>query len=97
VSRPPDLGEIDQIHAVHAVEADYVMTEALQMANDRDTNVAAMPGDEKAHATMISLRSNWRMREPSDACLPSTRISRRQAVKEVNLVCLLPEESSRVS
>ena len=55
--RTPDLGEIQQIHAVHAVKADHLMAEALQMASDRDTNVAAMPGDENAHATMISLRS----------------------------------------
>jgi hypothetical protein len=31
---------------------------ALQMPSDCDTNVAAMPGDENAHATMISPRSN---------------------------------------
>jgi hypothetical protein len=37
------------------------MAEALQMPSDRDTNVAAMPGDENAHATMISRRSTWRM------------------------------------
>jgi hypothetical protein len=34
------------------------MAEALQMASDWDTKVAAMPGDENAHAAMISLRSN---------------------------------------
>ena len=48
--RTPDLGKIQQIHAVHAVKADDVMAEALQMASDRDTKVAAMPGDENAHA-----------------------------------------------
>jgi hypothetical protein len=37
------------------------MAEALQMPSDGDTNVAAMPGDENAHATMISRRSARRM------------------------------------
>jgi hypothetical protein len=57
----PDRSEIQQIHAIHAVKAGYIMAEALQMPSDWDTNVAAVPGDENAHATMISLRSTWRM------------------------------------
>jgi hypothetical protein len=56
--RMPDLSTIQQIHAVHAVKAGHLMAEALQMPSDCDTNVAAMPGDENAHATMISPRSN---------------------------------------
>ena len=31
------------------------MAEALQMASDRNTNMAAMPGNENAHAAMIPL------------------------------------------
>jgi hypothetical protein len=56
--RLPDPGEIQQIHAVHTVKANYLMTAAHQMASYRDTNVAVLPGDENAHASMISFRSN---------------------------------------
>jgi hypothetical protein len=59
--RIPDLSEIQKIHAVRAVKPDHLMAEALQMPGDGDTNVAAMPGDEDAHAPMISRRSAWRM------------------------------------
>ena len=58
--RMPDLSKIQQIHAVHTVQADHLMAEALQMPSDRHTNMPAMPGDENAHTTMIS-------RDPTDA------------------------------
>jgi hypothetical protein len=39
---------------VSAVKADHLMAEPFQMASNRDADMAAMPGDENAHATMIS-------------------------------------------
>jgi hypothetical protein len=46
------------------------MAETLQVPGDRDTNVAAMPGDQNAHATMISLRFNGRMHWSGKASTP---------------------------
>jgi hypothetical protein len=52
--RTPDLREIQKIHAVNAVKANYLVAEALQMTRYRSANVAAVPGNEDAHATIIS-------------------------------------------
>jgi len=44
--RMPDLGQIQKIHVISAVKADHVMAEATQMASNRNTNIAAMAGDQ---------------------------------------------------
>lgn len=36
--RAPDLGQIQKIHAVHAVKADHVVAKALQMTSYLDAN-----------------------------------------------------------
>jgi len=51
----PDLGKVQEIISVSQVKASHLMAKALQMAGHRPTDVAAMPGDENAHATMIPL------------------------------------------
>jgi hypothetical protein len=38
--RTPDRGGIQQIHSVGPVEADHLMTDALQMTSDRDPDVS---------------------------------------------------------
>lgn len=50
----PDLGKIQEIFSVSQVKAGNLMAKALQVAGNRPTDVAAMPGDENAHAAMIS-------------------------------------------
>ena len=51
----PDLGKVQEIISVSQVKASHLMAKALQMAGHRPADVASMPGDEKAHAAMISL------------------------------------------
>jgi hypothetical protein len=51
--RTPDLAEIEKIQAVSAVKAHYVVAEEVQMIGYRDTDVAAMPGDQNAHVNII--------------------------------------------
>jgi len=51
--RPPDRGRIQEIIAVHAVKADNIMAQALQVSRDRSTHVTAMPGDQNTHDSMI--------------------------------------------
>jgi len=52
---PPDLGKIQEIFPVSHVKAGHLMAKALKMAGHRPTDLAAMPGDENAHAAMMSL------------------------------------------
>ncbi len=53
--RTPDLGKIQEIFPVSQVKAGHLMAKALQMAGHRPADVTAMPGDQNAHAAMISL------------------------------------------
>jgi hypothetical protein len=56
IRRELDRGQIQEIIAVDAVEADNLMAQALQMRRDRGTHVTAMPSDQNAHDSMIGRR-----------------------------------------
>jgi hypothetical protein len=54
LDRTVDLGDVQQIHAVHAVKASDIVATAPEVISYRSADMTAMPGHQNAHTCMIS-------------------------------------------